>query len=138
MNRRTKLIGTIAIGALLVAPAARADDPRDWPGSRSPGAIAALESGIVRHPDNRAGPRGPGAIAAMQATSAVIAMRPDDRSGTRGPSALTRTSVTATTPGGFDWGDAMVGGVGGMGAALLLVCSAFLLVTQRHRTRTAA
>lgn len=138
MKTHTKLIGTIAIGMLLAAPVARADDPRDWPSSHGPAANASLESGIARHPDNRPGPRGPGAIAAMQAKSKAAATRPDDRSGPRGPGALTPTVVTVSTAGGFDWGDAIVGGVGGMGAALLVVGGAFVLVSLRSRTRTAS
>jgi hypothetical protein len=155
VNTSTRLIGTIAIGALLVAPAARAGGPDDNPGPRGPGAIAALQTGIARHPDNLAAARGPGAIAAGQATPAVT--RPDDRGGPRGPGAVSASAVPATLPDSvdarrsfpltptvvaatetsFDWGDAIVGAVGGMGAVLLVFGSAFLLVNQRKRTRAA-
>lgn len=44
---------------------------------------------------------------------------------------------TIVASGGFDWGDATIGVVGGMGLALLLGGLAFLVASQRTRTRAA-
>ena len=191
MRIRTKFIGTIVLGAALLAPVAQAR-PDDEAGPRGPGAIAAEETFVqgvtdfpssggidirqitgaptsadgkvgllpstnarlVRHPDNRGGIHGPGAAVV---TAAIV--RPDDRAGARGPGAVGAPEVTVAThpdnrverrgPGaftsvtvqpvsdGFDWGDALIGGLGGAGMALLLTGSAFLLLSQRNRVRTA-
>jgi hypothetical protein len=156
MNAWTKLIGTIVLGAALFVPVAQAVSPDDHAGLRGPGGIAALQAGgAANHPDNRA-VRGTGVAAAT-----TIAVRPDDRSGARGPGAYTPASPTtgaishpdnrgdARGPGsidsvvvvssssGFDWGDAMIGSLGGVGAALLLMGCFFLLASQRNNTRVA-
>ena len=44
---------------------------------------------------------------------------------------------TVVASGGFDWGDATIGVVGGMGLALLLGGVAFLVASQRTRARAA-
>jgi hypothetical protein len=156
MNAWTKLIGTIAVGAALFVPVAQAQSPDDRAGLRGPGGIAALQAGdAANHPDNRA-VHGPGAFAATSS-----AVRPDDRSGTRGPGAFASAPLTTGAishpdnraeprgPGsvdtvivvrgesGFDWGDAMIGSLGGVGAALLLTGCFFLLASQRNKTRLA-
>jgi hypothetical protein len=157
MNTRTKLIGTIALGAALFAPVAQAQSPDDRAGLRGPGGIAATQAAATSsHPDNRA-VRGPGAVAS---SSSQTAIRPDDRAGLRGPGAHSSTAVAAAShpdnraeargPGslgtvvvlqasssGFDWGDAMIGSLGGVGAALLLTGCFFLLTGQRNKTRLA-
>jgi hypothetical protein len=46
-------------------------------------------------------------------------------------------TLVASTPRGFDWGDGLVGGLGGAGLALLLTGSAFLFMNQRQKARTA-
>ena len=46
-------------------------------------------------------------------------------------------SPTLVASGGFDWGDATIGVFGGMGLALLLGGIAFLVASQRTRTRAA-
>jgi hypothetical protein len=125
MHVRAGLIGTIAVSAALVVPIAQADSPYDWPGGiHRPGVTAAPQSGIALHPDNRSTVRGPGAIAAAQERSTVT---------------LTRTppGVAESQDNGFDWGDAVVGGAVGMGAAVLFIGCAVLLVSQRARARTA-
>lgn len=133
MNLRTKLIGTLVLALALAVPAAQAARPDDKAGARGPGAIAA-ESSVSRHPDNRAGARGPGAFS--PSTAVTAASRPDDRAGARGPGAFT-TVVAAPAPDGFDWRDALIGGLGGLGTALLLTGAFFLLASERSRTRVA-
>jgi hypothetical protein len=156
MHSRTKLIGTLAVTLAIAAPSASNAAPDDDAEARGPGAIAASQA-ILQHPDNRAGARGVGSITAS--TGSPRAVRPDDRPGLRGPGAATTaatsavshpdnragargpgvftTVVTAPSTDGFDWRDAMIGSVGGLGAALLLT-GAFVLVSgQRGRTRAA-
>ena len=156
MNTRTKLIGTIALGAALLVPVAQAASPDDRAGLRGPGGIEALQNAATsNHPDNRA-VHGPGAVSAADVQ---IAMRPDDRAGVRGPGAYGSSAPSATShpdnragtrgPGsvetvavvsastGFDWGDAMIGGLGGVGMALLLTGCVFLLASQRNKARLA-
>src|SRR5262245_42179599 len=128
MSIRKNLVGTIVVAAALLAPVAQADD---W----AKDGIAASEVAGSTHPDNRAEARGPGAIAAQQAASTPV--RPDDRDGARGPGALTPTPVVESTSSGFDWNAAVIGMVGGMGAALLLTGAMFLLLGQRSRASTA-
>jgi hypothetical protein len=158
MNARSKLIGTVVLGAALFVPVAQAQSPDDRPGSRGPGGIAALPTQASQHPDNRAEARGPGAVGTTPDSS--LGVRPDDRGGARGPGAyssadvsaishpdnradargpgaITPTVVVASTPNGFDWGDALIGGLGGVGTALLLTGCLFLLMSQRNKTRMA-
>lgn len=157
MNARTKLIGTVAVGAALLIPVAQAQSPDDRAGLRGPGGIAAQQAdGASNHPDNRA-VRG----TAVAAASTDLAVRPDDLAGTRGPGAYSPEALTTRAishpdnraesrgPGsvdsvvvvagssGFDWGDALIGSLGGVGAALLLTGCFFLLAGQRNKTRLA-
>jgi hypothetical protein len=136
MNMRAKLIGTIVVGAVSLAPAAQAQHPDDQPGPRGPGGIAALQAAASSHPDSRAGTHGPGALAVQQPQLAA-ATRPDDRADARGPGALARAVVLGRTSSRFDWEDALIGAVGGMGAALLLTGCLVLLLAQRSRARMA-
>jgi hypothetical protein len=155
MNIRTKLIGTIVLGAALLVPVAQAQSPDDRPGLRGPGGIAALQTAAASHPDNRAirgvglapapdstrpirpddrtGARGPGAFGSAESSAAS---HPDNRADARGPGAFT-TVVVASRTDGFDWGDALIGGLGGVGTALLLTGCLFLLISQRSRARVA-
>ena len=154
MKIRTKLIGTIVVGAALLAPVAQAH-PDDQAGARGPGAIASTHASAASHPDNRAGVRGPGAVAGDHRVSVrpddrdgvrgpgaiglpeyVVANHPDNRAGARGPGAVT-TALIQPGSRGFDWGDALIGGLGGAGLALLLTGSAFVLMSQRHKVRAA-
>jgi len=156
MNLRTKLIGTLVLAAAIAAPVAEAQSPDDRAGLRGPGGIAALQAQSSSHPDNRAEARGPGAVDAPAASSAV---RPDDRAGMRGPGSVegTQRPAAATHPdnravrgpgtvttvvsqpsaSGFQWDDALIGGLGGVGTALLLTGCFFLLMSQRNKARVA-
>jgi hypothetical protein len=156
MNARTKLIGTVILGAALLVPVAQAQHPDDRAGLRGPGAFVTAPSS-ASHPDNRA-TRGPGSVA-NQVPQSTAAIRPDDRAGARGPGAFgasdfpaanhpdnregTRgpgsvtTTVVGVTSTGFDWGDALIGGIGGAGMALLLTGGLLLLMGQRNKTRLA-
>jgi hypothetical protein len=156
MKARTQLIATVVVGATLFVPVAQAQSPDDQAGLRGPGGIAALQPqiGAVAHPDNRAlrgsavtaapskiavrpddraGARGPGATGSVTTNGAIG--HPDNRSESRGPGALETVVVVQRT--GFDWGDAMIGSLGGVGAALLLTGCFFLLAGQRNRARLA-
>jgi hypothetical protein len=151
---RTKMIVTIAVGAALLAPVAQAQRPDDRAGARGPGAIESGQASAVTHPDDRAGARGPGAVdvqrvavrpddraggrgpGAIGSPGYAITDHPDNRAGARGPGAVTHVVVQPTSTG-FDWGDALIGGLGGAGLALLLTGSAFLLMSQRDKARTA-
>jgi hypothetical protein len=166
MKTRTRLIATIVLGSAFVAAVAQAQNPDDGAGIREQGGVAALQSGAANHPDNRAEPRGPGAISAQQRTTGVTASshpdnraeprgpgaiaaqqqttdvgassHPDNRAEPRGPGAFTPTTVVvASTSNGFDWGDALIGGLGGVGTALLLTGALFLITSQRSKTRMA-
>ena len=158
MNARTKLIGTIAVGAALFVPVAQAQSPDDRAGLRGPGGIAAQQvDGAANHPDNRAergtgvaapttnlavrpddraGTRGPGAYVPATSTAGAIS-HPDNRAGSRGPGSVDTAVVVVSRSSGFDWGDAMIGSLGGVGAALLLTGCFFLVASQRNKTRLA-
>ncbi|HET7367407.1 MAG TPA: hypothetical protein VFI83_03490 [Gaiella sp.] len=109
MNRIAKVTGTALVGAALLAPAAWADRPDDLAGARGPGAIAAQNAPV--RPDDRAGPRGPGAFADVILVD-------------RGESSI-------------DWRDATIGGIAGVGCALLVTGGGVLVLTQRKRPRPA-
>jgi uncharacterized iron-regulated membrane protein len=155
MTARTKLTTTAALVAAtaFLAPVAQAQHPDDR-ALKGPGSIEATQTSASRHPDSRAdrgiliqlktavrpddraGIRGPGAI--EQPTTGSTATRPDDRAGERGPGAFDRpTVVVAHTATDFDWGDAFVGAMGGIGMALLLTGALFLLLGQRTKARVA-
>jgi hypothetical protein len=136
VTRLAKLIAVTTSTVALLAPVAWAGGPDDQAGPRGPGAIAALYGPPETRPDDRAGVRGPGAVAATAVDSAAP-VRPDDRAGSRGPGAVVPTVVaTPERVGGFDWRDAMIGGVAGLGTALLVGGCAVLVLSQRGRTRT--
>lgn len=156
MNVRTKLIGTLVLAAAIAAPVAQAQSPDDRAGLRGPGGIAAQQAQSSSHPDNRVEARGPGAVDAAKVSTAIrpddqagmrgpgsfgstqqpTSSHPDNRAGMRGPGAVT-TVVSRPTATGFDWNDALIGGIGGMGMALLLTGCFFLLMSQRNRARVA-
>ena len=154
MQVRTNIFATVVLGASILAPVALAERPDDRAGQRGPGGIAALQTGASGHPDNRAvrgagttsitasgairpddqaGMRGPGAFDPSPATAAT---HPDNRDGARGPGALTPTIGAASTDG-FDWGDALIGVLAGMGSALLVAGGFVVLASQRGRPRVA-
>ena len=136
----------VVVAALTVgAPIAGADDwfndrasvrPDDRAGTRGPGALAATGAAhSPTRPDDRAGARGPGAVASSSATKHE-ATRPDDRAGPRGPGAVSpgTSTVVVRSPNTFDWGDAAIGVVSGMGFALLLTGLAVLTIVTRSKT----
>jgi hypothetical protein len=130
MNTRKALIPTLVLAAALLAPSALAQRPDDRAGARGPGAIAAQQSSSTR-PDDRPGLRGHDG-AAIRSTS----VRPDDRAGMHGPGEFTPSVVQATSTG-FDWGDALIGGLGGVGAALALMGILLLVTSRRSKARMA-
>jgi len=157
VHSRTKLIGTLAATLALAVPTASSGAPDDDADARGPGAIAAAQT-TLQHPDNRAGVRGAGSIGASAGSPEAV--RPDDRAGLRGPAAgsMAKTSATVAHPDNreaargpgvfttvvatrsaddFDWSDAMIGSLGGVGAALLLTGAFLLFTSQRGRTRVA-
>jgi hypothetical protein len=147
-KRRVTLVALAVVVAVMTvgAPIATADPwfndrvsivrPDDRSGPRGPGAFASsISAEPAMRPDDRAGPRGPGAFASS--TAAEPAVRPDDRAGPRGPGALSGgTSTIVVGPANtFDWGDAAIGALSGMGLALLLVGLALLTIVPRTKTR---
>jgi hypothetical protein len=155
MNTRTKLIGTVVLGAALLVPVAQAQSPDDRAGLRGPGGITAQQAGgasnhpdnrtvrgtgvaapstkVAVRPDDRAGARGPGAYATM--TTGAIS-HPDNRADARGPGSLDSVVVVSSSSR-FDWADAMIGSIGGIGFVLLVMGGVFLLTSQRNKTRLA-
>jgi hypothetical protein len=110
--------------------------PDDRAGARGPGALASADAAQrATRPDDRAGARGPGAVASAGATQP--ATRPDDRAGARGPGAVSpgTSTIVVRSVNTFDWGDAAIGVVSGMGFALLLAGLAVLTVVTRTKTR---
>ena len=115
---RITLVGALAATALIFASGVQAagtpGDANDRQGA------AAVEQFVV------GGDAHERAISPSRAVSA-------------GRDAHERTAPTPTTtivagPGGFDWGDAAIGALGGMGLALLLGGLVFLALGQRTRT----
>ena len=138
MNARKKLLGTVALGAVLFVPVAQAERPDDGAGLRGPGAIAAqrVDERFAVRPDDRAGVRGPGAFTTMAPAQGALS-HPDNRAEPRGPGAIDATVVVRAPSSGFDVGDALIGLAGGMGLALLITGSVILLASQRNKTRIA-
>lgn len=138
MNASTKLTTTAALvaTAAFLAPVAQAQHPDDR-ALKGPGAIEQAGQSTTVRPDDRAGMRGPGAVD-TQSNTVSTSVRPDDRAGMRGPGAIEQPTLVVThSSTGFDWGDAFVGALGGIGTALLLTGALFLLLGQRTRTRVA-
>ena len=140
MTARTKLttVTALVVAAAFLVPVAQAQHP-DNRAPRGPGGIALEQQSTIVRPDDRAGPRGPGAIDMQSATTtSSTPTRPDDRAGVRGPGAFEQPTVVVTQSStGFDWSDAFVGALGGIGTAFLLTGALFLLLGQRTRTRIA-
>lgn len=127
MKDRNTLIGMLVVVIAVLIPATAAAQ-RDI---RAGTAAATSQSSYVR-PDDRAGPHG--AFEGTVGTAVVV--RPDDRAGVHGPGTPPPTSLVRSSDG-FDWQDAFVGGLGGVGIALLLTGLLFLVASRRTRTRTA-
>jgi hypothetical protein len=99
--------------------------------------IAALRSSSVR-PDDRAGLHGAGTYGSQleQEAARATAVRPDNRAGIRGAGELVSSDAQAVATS-FDWQDAFVGGVGGVGITLLLIGLLFVVSSRRSRRRVA-
>jgi hypothetical protein len=152
---RTVLVPLLVLVAASLAPPALAGRPDDRAGARDPGAIGGQLSSSVRpdgragaraagvyeaaelatavRPDDRGGARGPGTVGSLQLS---LPARPDDRDGVRGPGALT-TVVVQPASTAFDWGDALIGSLGGIGMALMLTGVLFLVMGRRRKARIA-
>jgi hypothetical protein len=127
--KRNILIATVAAGIAALAPATAIASPHDLP--LGTGVTASQQSTHVR-PDDRAGTRG-----AFEATTgASVAAHPDDRAGIHGPGTPPPTTVVRSSDG-FDWRDAFIGSLGGVGIALLLTGVLFLVISRRTKTRIA-
>jgi hypothetical protein len=127
MKARNTLIGMLVVVIAMLIPATAAAQ-RDI---RAGSAGATTQSSYVR-PDDRAGAHG--AIEGIARGTVVV--RPDDRAGVHGPGTPPPTSLVRSSDG-FDWQDAFVGGLGGVGIALLLAGLLFLAASRRTRTRIA-
>ena len=109
--------------------------PDDRAEARGPGALASTGAAQrATRPDDRAGARGPGAVASSG--GAQVVTRPDDRAGARGPGAVSpgTSTIVVRSANTFDWRDAAIGVVSGMGLALLLAGLAVLTVMTRKKT----
>jgi hypothetical protein len=73
----------------------------------------------------------------VASAGATLVTRPDDKAGTRGPGAISpgTSTIVVRSANTFDWGDAAIGVVSGMGFALLLVGVAVLTAVTRTKTR---
>jgi hypothetical protein len=98
---------------------------------RGTGVTASAVAAASTRPDDRAGMRGPGAI-----DSAPLSQHPDNRAEARGPGAIT-TITAPSAASGFDWNDAFIGGLAGIGTALLATGCCLLLVSRRSTSRFA-
>jgi hypothetical protein len=147
------LLGPVVVAAAIATPVALGS-PDDRPGLRGPGGISAQHARIATHPGDRDGLRGPGALASAQAETAL---RPDDRAGARGPGAIDgmpsslhpdnraeargpgalTTVVAQPSSSGFDWNDALIGGLAGVGTALLFTGCCFMFLGRRNTKRFA-
>jgi hypothetical protein len=127
MKARNMLIGMLVVVVAVLIPATAAAQRDIRPGT----AGTASQSSPVR-PDDRAGVRG----AFDGPVGSSVAVRPDDRAGLHGPGTPPPSSLVRSSDG-FDWQDAFVGGLGGVGIALLLTGLLFLAASRRTRTRIA-
>lgn len=132
MKARITLIATLVVAAAVLAPAALAARPDDRAGALGAGSIAADQSSHVR-PDDRAGVR----AGFESAATGSDAARPDDRGGARGPGTPSDTPAVHTTSTGFDWSDALIGALTGVGIALVLMGTLLLVTSRRARTKIA-
>jgi hypothetical protein len=123
----------IAFAALATTvPAAQAAGgplaPDDRAGAHG---VAATVSPKILAPDDRAGARGVYHDVSATVTPKILA--PDDRAGARGVLGIeprTIPAAVAVSPNGFDWGDAVIGGV--LSLALTLLSAGVVLIAVRH------
>ena len=128
MKNCKALILTVVLVAATLAPDALAQRLQHAYGSNA--SVAAVQQSDSIRPDDRAGFRGTGR---PQQAPVIHA---DDRAGLRGPGTPSPTIVKASSTG-FDWGDALIGGLGGVGTAMALMGLLFLLASRRSRARMA-
>jgi hypothetical protein len=123
----------VAFAALATTvPAAQAAGgslaPDDRAGARG---VATTVSPKILAPDDRAGARGVYHDVAATVSPKILA--PDDRAGARGVLGIeprTIPAAVAVSPNGFDWGDAIIGGV--LSLALMLLSAGVVLIAVRH------
>jgi hypothetical protein len=127
MKARNRLIGmlVVVIAVLIPATAAAQRDIR-------PATAGATSQASYVRPDDRGGVRG-----AFEGTvGSAVVVRPDDRAGVHGPGTPASARV-AQSSDSFDWRDAFIGSLGGVGIALLLAGLLFFATSRRTRTRIA-
>jgi hypothetical protein len=116
------LVVAVGAGAASADPAARAHD-------------YLKQGSSATRPDDRAGIRGADSPFLTASAPKTTPVRPDDRAGIRGIGATgvtaSASALAASTPSGFDWGDAGLGAAGAL--AVILVAGALLMVGVRHR-----
>jgi hypothetical protein len=158
MNGNSTRFKRIALGLLVAAFAAPAALAADRPDNRAgPLGVgpAVSASALSVRPDDRAGPLGVGQEIASQPSAAL---RPDDRPGIRGVGSSEPATqslrpddrpgplgvgeiefVPGSSTDGFDWGDAGIGVVAGLGVAAALA-GVLLLAMRRspHARKTGA
>ena len=123
MKARNTLIGTLVLVIALLVPATAVAKP-------------IIDRVNYQSQHVRPNDRG-GALGAFQGTTASsVAVRPDDRAGLHGPGTPPPATVLQSS-NGFDWRDAFIGGLAGIGTALLLTGLLFLAASRRTRTRLA-
>jgi hypothetical protein len=127
MKARKTLIGMLVVVIAVLIPATAAAQPDNRPGT----AGSTSQASHVR-PNDRAGAHG-----AFEGTvGSAVVVRPDDRAGLHGPGTPPPASVVQS-PDSFDWRDAFIGSLGGVGIALLLSGLLFFAASRRTRTRIA-
>lgn len=119
MVTRTALVGVVAAAAFAIVPMALAQSPAD--AHQRQQTFSTMPGGSHDRIGSNVTP-----------TTATVVVDAHDRG-----SLPRSTPVALVEPGGFDWGDAAIGAVSGVGFALLLVGLGLLLLSQRTRTRIA-
>ena len=119
MVTRTVLVGLVAAAVFVVVPMAQAQSPADAHQRQQTFSTMPGDS------HERIG-------STVTPTTAVDVADAHERG-----SVPLSTPVALVAADGFDWGDAAIGAVSGVGFALLLLGLGLLLLSQRTRTRIA-
>jgi hypothetical protein len=122
---RLVMVAFAALAAAVPIASAAGGSPDDRGLYRGSGAASSPAS---VSPDDRASYRG------TSGTLAPTSLAPDDRGFARNVGVIEPRTIpvaVATTPSGFDWGDAAIGGTLGLGFALL--GAGAILIALRHR-----